>query len=492
MTTNMPDNISLIAPVETAKCLGASFEKCSSRSLMLDKFANPQLEHDERKKFFKKLLNKETKKEKLYQWFKIILSLSNNNKASIIYVQLQSRLMVNMAGGVMENAGLCIDRFGVPYIPGSAVKGCARRTALAALKEWTSSNSKPSKNDIFGDLCEKFSTPDEMLLYIVLTFGWSDADWLENKEKDKPSRSDLLWACGEDKYREILGIVANKLFDRFNWKKPKKDGLLWKHLDNFAGYVSFMPAYPVDLENINGLPNIVPEFGKLELDVITCHHKKYYSGDNYPVAYDTENPIPVIFPAVAPGHIFAFTLIKQRDCPDDIISLAKIWLRGGLRIFGLGAKTNSGYGWFLCSDELQNKVIDSINKKLEEERIKEAQEKKKREEQERKAREKVEEERKKREKEEQKILESLSPVEREKYLLRKMNEDAFKNELLKFKELTNERKEAIYLLLRDEKKEIWLQIREFSEKGKQKDRARWTPIVQEIFKIAKSKKEKML
>jgi CRISPR/Cas system CMR subunit Cmr6 (Cas7 group RAMP superfamily) len=54
--------------------------------------------------------------------------------------------MVNMAGGVMENAGLCLDRFGLPYIPGSAVKGCARRTALAALREWCETGQQPGIN----------------------------------------------------------------------------------------------------------------------------------------------------------------------------------------------------------------------------------------------------------------------------------------------------------------------------------------------------------
>lgn len=44
---------------------------------------------------------------------------------------LGGRLLVNMAGGVMENAGIALDRcFGLPFIPGSAVKGIARNQAL--------------------------------------------------------------------------------------------------------------------------------------------------------------------------------------------------------------------------------------------------------------------------------------------------------------------------------------------------------------------------
>ena len=39
-----------------------------------------------------------------------------------------------------------------------------------------------------------------------------------------------------------------------------------------------------------------PELGKLELDVVTCHHGDYYGGI-LDVAKDTEDPVPVVFPA---------------------------------------------------------------------------------------------------------------------------------------------------------------------------------------------------
>ncbi len=51
-----------------------------------------------------------------------------------LIMKLGARMIINQAGGVLENAGLCIHRFfGFPYIPGSAVKGIARH---AAWEEW--------------------------------------------------------------------------------------------------------------------------------------------------------------------------------------------------------------------------------------------------------------------------------------------------------------------------------------------------------------------
>ena len=62
-----------------------------------------------------------------------------------------------------------------------------------------------------------------------------------------------------------------------------------------------------------------------------------------PVALDTEDPVPVVFPAVAPGHVFAFAVLGKDPA---LTAKAKTWLKNGLEQFGLGAKTAAGYGWF--------------------------------------------------------------------------------------------------------------------------------------------------
>ena len=50
--------------------------------------------------------------------------------ACVFRARLGGRLIVNQAGGILENAGLCLHRhFGDPYLPGSAVKGLARHEA---------------------------------------------------------------------------------------------------------------------------------------------------------------------------------------------------------------------------------------------------------------------------------------------------------------------------------------------------------------------------
>jgi CRISPR-associated protein Cmr6 len=56
-------------------------------------------------------------------------------RSSIIMGQLEGRLAINLADSLIQNAGICLDRlFGLPFIPGSAVKGVCRHTALEELK----------------------------------------------------------------------------------------------------------------------------------------------------------------------------------------------------------------------------------------------------------------------------------------------------------------------------------------------------------------------
>lgn len=56
-------------------------------------------------------------------------------RASITIGQLEGRLAINLADSLIQNAGICLDRlFGLPYIPGSAVKGVCRHAALEELK----------------------------------------------------------------------------------------------------------------------------------------------------------------------------------------------------------------------------------------------------------------------------------------------------------------------------------------------------------------------
>jgi len=230
---------------------------------------------------------------------------------------------------VMENAGLCLDRFGLPYIPGSAVKGCARRMAIQNLLE-----AREAQEPTDG-LARRLAD-------IALVFGWGERDWSENT-KDGKFVSDFAYAVSGTCWNEVSSQARSLL--------PKSN--------HFGGAVSFLPAFPQQLPAKD-----------LELDVVTCHHPNYYGQPDkakkpreweawnrkWATAPDIEEPNPVVFPSVAPGIAFQFAVLPLREERDALSqpgnklqSISLDWLRHSLEIFGLGAKTTAGYGWFDAS-----------------------------------------------------------------------------------------------------------------------------------------------
>ncbi|MCC5844865.1 MAG: type III-B CRISPR module RAMP protein Cmr6 [Verrucomicrobia bacterium] len=76
-------------------------------------------------------------------------------ESHVLYMTLKSRLMINMAGGVIENGNLNLHPLtSQPYLPGSAVKGVARHAAWRMWKEETDPTLKAalalSVAEVFG------------------------------------------------------------------------------------------------------------------------------------------------------------------------------------------------------------------------------------------------------------------------------------------------------------------------------------------------------
>lgn len=71
--------------------------------------------------------------------------------------KLGGRLIVNQACGILENSGLCIHpHYNAPYIPGSAVKGCARH---AAWQIWNDAEEGEVKVNSAKEVAEIFGYP---------------------------------------------------------------------------------------------------------------------------------------------------------------------------------------------------------------------------------------------------------------------------------------------------------------------------------------------
>lgn len=217
-------------------------------------------------------------------------------KGETFAMELKSRLIINQAGGVLENVGICLHRnFSYPYIPGSALKGVARHYAWEL---WNTESDSEHKLELAENIAE--------------TFGFPTGD---SKNLDA-----FLAQQNPKKYAD-----------------PDKP-----HVN--SGSVAFLDGIPLSENNLD-----------LDTDICTCHHPNYYNPKkNISHALDNEEPNPQSFPVLAPGAQFCFRLVPLK--PYAKIAFAREMLQQALSINGIGGKTAAGYGWFAESESATQNV----------------------------------------------------------------------------------------------------------------------------------------
>jgi len=315
-------------PNDTRATLGPDVRQCQNRSLAFDRFLNPLAKGRARQTALQEVIAKPPMTLKRDAWLRLLLTDLRFRSDELLLAQLQSRLLLNLSSGLLDNAGLCLDRLsGIPFISGSAAKACARRMAIQRLAKTETAEAKSG-----------------LLFRIALIFGWNERDW-----SDEPS-SDLAFACNH-LWSTARTIAQQRLAGHL--------GVPWPQLSRFAGSVSFLPAYPVRF-SVRNLPQAEPaEAHDLVLDVLSDHHPRYRRGE-LSAPLDVEEPAVTVFPAVAPGHVFVFAVRPTRRSMPELLDTARHWLKLGLETFGLGARTAAGYGWFKDVSDVLRPHLDRM------------------------------------------------------------------------------------------------------------------------------------
>lgn len=99
--------------------------------------------------------------------------------------------------------------------------------------------------------------------------------------------------------------------------------------DNIRGNVIFLDAFPV-----SGI-----RFG---LDLVNNHFQRYYMNGEIP--NDWYNPVPVTYVVLTEGQ-FRFTVLVTKKIP-NLAKKIEDGLKNMLTTYGIGSKTNYGYGRF--------------------------------------------------------------------------------------------------------------------------------------------------
>ncbi|MEO9027621.1 MAG: type III-B CRISPR module RAMP protein Cmr6 [Ktedonobacteraceae bacterium] len=232
---------------------------CQNLGLLLDKYV-PQdvIGNSEKKGVWLKTLTRASGShidaELAKQAYKRWLSLTAAMQATHFSAALDWRMIVGLGGETVIETDLTLHHlYGIPSIPGSALKGLARA--------YVTGEVQPSKNE--------------------------DNDSAEVKR--------------------VFGSQKQ------------------------AGTVLFFDAWPLDGQV------------SFAVDIMNSHYPKYYGEGKLPT--NTQNPNPVTFLTIEKAH-FVFAVAPRRPKDQDDVQLVKAWLSAAIQRYGVGGKTNAGYGFF--------------------------------------------------------------------------------------------------------------------------------------------------
>jgi CRISPR-associated protein Cmr6 len=244
-------------------------------------------------------------------------TLEKGNNVREIKMEQKSKMIVGLGGHSIYETSITLHHiYGIPYIPGSALKGSIRSYII---------------NEFFS----QYREGDKDKLKQKL----NDYNYNEGKKKD--NQIHIKFDPKKDMAEELA--MADPIFIRIFGNQEK------------AGRVTFFDAYP-DHESLMNI----------ETDIMNCHYTDYYSGKNIQQQpLDTESPNIVNF-LVLENTSFNFMIavkkkyndisniksdIDKKKC-NQLCDLVKKYLIETLTDQGIGAKTAVGYGYF--KDDVKN------------------------------------------------------------------------------------------------------------------------------------------
>lgn len=240
----------------------------------------------------------------------------------------------------LENGFSFLNPYGLPYLPGSGVKGVLRRAA------------EELALGFYGDA----GGWDIVSLWWLFGFEPTSVYLLGPSDRMPPAQREEAqrWqdayrnpetrdAVPRDRLEALLKAIFNNKQQRSYDEKPFMllDELLTnqKLRDTIRnrGALTFWDVIPE------------PAGGKLAVDIMTPHYSDYYQGNSTP--HDSGQPNPILFLTIPPGSNFEFFVqCDPATLPESLKNSWKILLEAAFQHafewLGFGAKTAVGYGQF--------------------------------------------------------------------------------------------------------------------------------------------------
>lgn len=205
----------------------------------------------------------------------------------------RSRLIVGLGGkGALEFGITLHPVTGLPYIPGSALKGLCRSYTLYYIAEQSGISLDPAKLESPSEAARQL---DEQLCGV----------------KNHGLKLNPEWATF---YQNLFGTQGE------------------------SGHCVFYDAI------VREIPSNASLFA---VEVMTPHFRSYYESNGKEAPDDADDPNPITYIAVNMGIPFRFAVGLRKNAPlETPLGDARTLLKTALMTYGIGAKTAAGYGVF--------------------------------------------------------------------------------------------------------------------------------------------------
>ena len=317
-------------PKDTLSILSKFYRgRVENFALLLNKLVQFYWKKDNKLEIIKKIeeiSDKDKQKDLIKKLQKLTNHFTKKYKNSIEKIAQESfsltlswRLVVGLgAASVYETSMTLHHIYGIPYIPGSAIKGVTRNYKILCMAE----ELKHSK-----DYYERVALLEKFLEKFDLVEKDEFPEWEEvkklkvNSPQDKNKKIEF-----SEQFYESLKIKQLEL---------QKFQLIFG-TQTTQGCIIFFDAFPENFE--------------IKYDIMTPHYGPYYTekGEKPPADYYNPTPIPFL---VLENAKFTFYLgvkskLVSKEKREELLKITESWLKQALQNFGIGAKTSLGYGIF--------------------------------------------------------------------------------------------------------------------------------------------------
>lgn len=248
--------------------------------------------------------------------YKLACDLAKRYDVRGMQAQVSWRLVVGLGQEHVQETSICLDHiYGIPYIPGSAIKGVLRHYYI---KNVICSYFPNERAKIAENILDKFKKED-----LSLTNDELSSKYKFMEQTDEGEKAEILPLAN------TLNVLKKELEPIECIQKGQK---IFGTQDK-KGEVIFLDAVPDSLNKEN-----------LVNDVMTPHYSNYYGKGQPPL--DSSSPVPIIFLTLEKTKFNFYFLGKDKDILDEIWNGSQGLLAQALEENGIGAKTSVGYGYF--------------------------------------------------------------------------------------------------------------------------------------------------